>query len=203
MSPATDAPSPESLRFLVIWQLTARRRSGPLSGPFPGPPARRRTSTTSWTDLANANKPRNTIRAYRGDLLAFAAHHDGEIGGITAAPVPGVPRGDRGAGPVDPQAQARRRRLRSAGGRSGTNLAGLQPDGPHRHRHRAEDAAQARRSPPTSRAVLDAICPAATQEGGACRRPARPGAVRDRLHLRRPCVGGLRDVRRGPGPAPG
>jgi integrase/recombinase XerD len=39
------------------------------------------------TDLANANKPRNTIRAYRGDLLAFAAHHDGEIGGITAAPV--------------------------------------------------------------------------------------------------------------------
>lgn len=39
------------------------------------------------TDLANANKPRNTIRAYRGDLVAFAAHHDGEIGGITAAPV--------------------------------------------------------------------------------------------------------------------
>jgi integrase/recombinase XerC/integrase/recombinase XerD len=39
------------------------------------------------TDLANANKPRNTIRAYRGDLIAFAAHHDGEIGGITAAPV--------------------------------------------------------------------------------------------------------------------
>ena len=37
------------------------------------------------TDLANANKPRNTIRAYRGDLVAFAAHHDGEIGGITAA----------------------------------------------------------------------------------------------------------------------
>jgi integrase/recombinase XerD len=25
------------------------------------------------TDLANANKPRNTIRAYRGDLIAFAA----------------------------------------------------------------------------------------------------------------------------------
>jgi hypothetical protein len=24
------------------------------------------------TDLANANKPRNTIRAYRGDLIAFA-----------------------------------------------------------------------------------------------------------------------------------
>jgi integrase/recombinase XerC/integrase/recombinase XerD len=39
------------------------------------------------TDLANANKPRNTIRAYRGDLIAFAAHHDGELDGITAAPV--------------------------------------------------------------------------------------------------------------------
>ena len=38
-------------------------------------------------DLANANKPRNTIRAYRGDLTAFAAHHDGEIAGLTAAPV--------------------------------------------------------------------------------------------------------------------
>jgi integrase/recombinase XerC/integrase/recombinase XerD len=39
------------------------------------------------TDLANANKPHNTIRAYRGDLVAFAAHHDGEAGEITAAPV--------------------------------------------------------------------------------------------------------------------
>ena len=39
------------------------------------------------TDLANANKPRNTIRAYRGDLTGFAAHHDGDIGELTAAPV--------------------------------------------------------------------------------------------------------------------
>jgi len=39
------------------------------------------------TDLANANKPRNTIRAYRGDLIGFAAHLDGEIGGLTAAPI--------------------------------------------------------------------------------------------------------------------
>ena len=39
------------------------------------------------TDLANANKPRNTIRAYRGDLTGFAAHHDGEIGELTATPV--------------------------------------------------------------------------------------------------------------------
>jgi hypothetical protein len=39
------------------------------------------------TDLANANKPRNTIRAYRGDLTAFAAHHDGDTAALTAAPV--------------------------------------------------------------------------------------------------------------------
>ena len=39
------------------------------------------------TDLANANKPRNTIRAYRSDLIAFASHHDGGIAAITAAPV--------------------------------------------------------------------------------------------------------------------
>jgi hypothetical protein len=35
------------------------------------------------TDLANANKPRNTIRAYRGDLIGFAAHHDGDIAALT------------------------------------------------------------------------------------------------------------------------
>jgi Phage integrase, N-terminal SAM-like domain len=39
------------------------------------------------TDLANASKPRNTIRAHRGDLTGFATHHDGDIAGLTAAPV--------------------------------------------------------------------------------------------------------------------
>ncbi len=39
------------------------------------------------TDLANANKPRNTIRAYRSDLIGFAAHHDGDIAGLSAAPI--------------------------------------------------------------------------------------------------------------------
>ena len=39
------------------------------------------------TDLANANKPRNTIRAYRGGLTAFAAHHDRDIAGLSAAAV--------------------------------------------------------------------------------------------------------------------
>jgi len=32
-------------------------------------------------------QPRNTIRAYRGDLTGFAAHHDGAIAGLTAGPV--------------------------------------------------------------------------------------------------------------------
>src|SRR5450755_2142511 len=75
-------------------------------------------------DLANANKPRNTIRAYR------------------------TPAGGRG-------------RYRGGAGRD--------------------------------------LLPAAAQ-GRAPRRAARPGAVRDRLRLRRPRLGGLRDLRRGPGP---
>jgi integrase/recombinase XerC/integrase/recombinase XerD len=37
------------------------------------------------TDLGNASP--HTIRAYRGDPLAFAAHHDGGPGAVTAAPV--------------------------------------------------------------------------------------------------------------------
>jgi hypothetical protein len=45
------------------------------------------TWTTSLTGLANANKPRNTICAYRGDLIAFTACHDGDIAALTAAPV--------------------------------------------------------------------------------------------------------------------
>jgi integrase/recombinase XerD len=39
------------------------------------------------TDLRNGNASPHTIRAYRGDLLAFAAHHDGGPGELTAAPV--------------------------------------------------------------------------------------------------------------------
>jgi integrase/recombinase XerD len=31
------------------------------------------------TDLANAGASPHTRRAYRGDLLQFAAHHDGEL----------------------------------------------------------------------------------------------------------------------------
>ena len=59
-------------------------------------------------DLANANKPRNTIRAYRGDLIAFAAHHDGEVAGLTAAPVRAF------LGEVAGQAPSTRKRKRAA-----------------------------------------------------------------------------------------
>jgi integrase/recombinase XerD len=39
------------------------------------------------TDLANAGASPHTRRAYRGDLIAFAAHHGEEIGALTAAPI--------------------------------------------------------------------------------------------------------------------
>jgi integrase/recombinase XerC/integrase/recombinase XerD len=39
------------------------------------------------TDLSNANASTQTIRAYRGDLVGFAGHADGEIGELSAAPV--------------------------------------------------------------------------------------------------------------------
>ncbi|MET9243017.1 tyrosine-type recombinase/integrase [Nonomuraea sp. NPDC003709] len=39
------------------------------------------------TDLANAGASAHTRRAYRGDLIAFAAHHGEELGELTAAPV--------------------------------------------------------------------------------------------------------------------
>jgi len=59
------------------------------------------------TDLANANKPRNTIRAYRGDLIAFAAHHDGDIPAITAAPVRAFLSGIAGQAPADDKTEGR------------------------------------------------------------------------------------------------
>ena len=59
-------------------------------------------------DPANANKPRNTIRAYCGDLIAFAAHHDGDIDGITAAPVRAF------LSEIAEQAPSTRRRKRAA-----------------------------------------------------------------------------------------
>lgn len=39
------------------------------------------------TDLANAGASGHTLRAYRGDLALFAAHHGGEIADLDAATV--------------------------------------------------------------------------------------------------------------------
>jgi hypothetical protein len=38
-------------------------------------------------ELLDLNASAQTIRAYRGDLIQFAAHHDGEVGELSAAPV--------------------------------------------------------------------------------------------------------------------
>jgi integrase/recombinase XerC/integrase/recombinase XerD len=39
------------------------------------------------TDLASTGASRHTLRAYRGDLLQFAAHYDGQIADLTVVPV--------------------------------------------------------------------------------------------------------------------
>jgi hypothetical protein len=51
--------------------------------------------------LANADASPHTRRAYRSDLIAFAAHHGEEIGALRAAPVRGKSNGNcRQAQPV-------------------------------------------------------------------------------------------------------
>ena len=52
----------------------------------PGHPLARHASDF-LTDLPNANASAHTLRAYRGDLLQFCAHHDSEAGELTAATV--------------------------------------------------------------------------------------------------------------------
>lgn len=39
------------------------------------------------TDVSNAGGSAQTVRAYRGDLVQFAAHVDGEVGELTAPPI--------------------------------------------------------------------------------------------------------------------
>ncbi|MCK2215259.1 tyrosine-type recombinase/integrase [Actinomadura sp. ATCC 31491] len=39
------------------------------------------------TDLANAGRSTHTRRAYRGDLIAFAAHHGDDLAELTATPI--------------------------------------------------------------------------------------------------------------------
>ncbi|MCL2580993.1 MAG: tyrosine-type recombinase/integrase [Streptosporangiales bacterium] len=81
---------------------TAPRRPGPSFAGYQATPGTRSERTVLealpghplaapvddfLADRKNANKPRNTIRAYRSDLIQFAAHHDGGPADITAAPV--------------------------------------------------------------------------------------------------------------------
>jgi len=102
--------------------LRERRRVGPVPGyqattstrperaardVLPGHPLARHIDDF-LADLTNANKPRNTIRAYLGDLIAFAACHDGDIAGLTAAPVRAY------LGEAARQAPATRQRKRAA-----------------------------------------------------------------------------------------
>jgi integrase/recombinase XerD len=102
--------------------LRERRRVGPVPGyqattstrperaardVLPGHPLARHIDDF-LADLTNANKPRNTIRAYLGDLIAFAACHDGDIAGLTAAPVRAY------LGEAARQAPATRKRKRAA-----------------------------------------------------------------------------------------
>ena len=74
---------------------------------LPGHPLARQVDE-SLADLANANKPRNTIRAYRGDLTGFTAHHDGQIAALSATPIRAF------LGEIAGQAPATRKRKRAA-----------------------------------------------------------------------------------------
>ncbi|MEU2258531.1 tyrosine-type recombinase/integrase [Nocardia xishanensis] len=60
------------------------------------------------TDLRNTNSPANTIRAYRGDLTAFAEYVDGDLAQLGVAPVRAFLSG------IAEQAPATRKRKRAA-----------------------------------------------------------------------------------------
>ena len=90
------------------YQATTGARPGQaVRGTLPGHPLAGHIDDF-LADLANANKPRNTIRAYRGDLIAFAAHHDGDIAGLTATSVRAF------LSEIAAQAPATRKRKRAA-----------------------------------------------------------------------------------------
>jgi integrase/recombinase XerC/integrase/recombinase XerD len=135
------------------------------------------------TDLANANKPRNTIRACRGDLTGFAAHHDGEIAALTAAPVRAF------LSEIAGQAPATRKRKRAAVASFCRwavrhELLAASPMG--RIDAIAVPRALPRPAAAEVAAVLEAIC---------SRRPRRDvpvGVLRDRVLFETACVCGAR-----------
>ena len=105
---------------------SSTRRSGATSAIAPPGHPLARHIDDFLTDLANANKPRNTIRAYRGDLIAFASHYDGEVAALTAAPVRAF-LGEVAGQARRPASASARRSGRSAGGRSGTSCWNASP----------------------------------------------------------------------------
>src|SRR5258707_9057228 len=105
--PPARPPPPRRGRVPGYQATKGMRPEGDAREVLRGPPLARHIDDF-LTDLANANKPRNTIRAYRGDLTGFAAHHDGEIAGLTAAPVRAF------LGEIAGQAPSTRKRKRAA-----------------------------------------------------------------------------------------
>src|SRR6266702_1974659 len=84
--PPARTPPRQRAPFPGYQATTGTRTDRAVCDVLPGHPLARHVDDF-LTDLANANKPRNTIRAYRGDLIAFAAHHDAGPKELSAAPV--------------------------------------------------------------------------------------------------------------------
>ena len=106
--PPARAARRQPLSFPGYQATTGPRQERAARDVLPGHPLARHIDDF-LADLANANKPRNTIRAYRGDLIAFAAHHDGELGELSAAPVRAF------LGEIAGQAPSTRKRKRAVG----------------------------------------------------------------------------------------
>jgi hypothetical protein len=105
--PPARVPRRQPTSFPGYQATTGARTEQAARDVLPGHPLARHIDDF-LADLANANRPRNTIRAYRGDLIAFAAHHDGDIAELSATPVRAY------LGEVAGQAPATRKRKRAA-----------------------------------------------------------------------------------------
>ena len=146
------------------------------------------------TDLANAGTSPHTRRAHRGDLLAFAAHHGEETGELTATPIRAY------LAELAEPSPARRKRKRAAIASFTRwavrhDLLGANP------MDRIDTIKVPKALSPPGRSRRRGQGPrgdllAAPARGRAVGPVARPGAVRDRLRVRRPRLGGLRAVRR-------
>ena len=150
------------------------------------------------TDLANAGAAGHTLRAYRGDLAQFAAHHDAEIGDLDAATIRAYLAGLAALAPST-RKRKRRRWPRSAAGRSATTCW-ARTRSTRSTPSRCPGACPGRRGRRRRRGAGGDLQPPAPQ-GPAAGPAAGPGAVRDRARLRCPGRRGLWPARGGPGPA--